>query len=88
MSIIDLDHHARTLPSRSSPRRLPVLIALAVGSLLFCLTGEPRGSASPVDGAKACSSPGTFRVPNGVTTVFDAEGREIQQIPQVSQCLA
>ncbi|MFI6079225.1 hypothetical protein ACIA5C_47765 [Actinoplanes sp. NPDC051343] len=82
MPIIDLDHHAQIVLSRPSPRRLPILLALAVGSLLFGPTGEPQGSAGPVDEATACSSSGAFRASNGeTTTVFDAQGREIQRIP-------
>jgi hypothetical protein len=78
--IIDLDH-VQTVPSRPSPRRLPVLIALAAGSLLFGLTGEPQGSASPVDEANVCSSFGAPGGSSGETIVFNAANVEILRIP-------
>lgn len=56
MPIIDLDHHVEAVSSGPSRRHLPVLIALAAGSLLFGLTGEPKGPTSPVDEANICSS--------------------------------
>jgi hypothetical protein len=82
VSIIDLDRHVQTVPSRPPPQRLPVLIALAAGSLLFGLTGEPQGSASPVDEANVCSSSGDPGGSSGETIVFNAEHREILRIPQ------
>lgn len=81
MPIIDLDHHVQTVPSRPPSQRLPVLIALAAGSLLFGLTGEPQGSASPVDEANVCSSIGNPGGSTGETIVFNRENVEILRIP-------
>jgi hypothetical protein len=79
--IIDLDHHVQTVPSRPPPQRLPVLIALVAGSLLFGLTGEPQGSAGPVDEANVCPSVAAPGGSSGETTVFNPEGVEILRIP-------
>jgi hypothetical protein len=79
--IIDLDHHVQTVPSRPPSQRLPVLIALAAGSLLFGLTGEPQESASPVDEANVCSSFGAPNGSSGETIVFNPENVEILRIP-------
>jgi hypothetical protein len=79
--IIELDHHVQTVPSRPPSQRLPVLIALAAGTLLFGLTGEPQGPASPVDEAKVCSSFGASSGSSGETIVFNAENVEILRIP-------
>ena len=80
--VIDLDHHVQTVPSGPPSQRLPVLIALAAGSLLFGLTGEPQGSASPVDEANVCSSLGASGGSSGETIVFNPEHEEILRIPQ------
>ena len=78
--IIDLDH-ALTVPSRPPPQRLPILIALAAGSLLFGLTGEPQESASPAEEAIRCPSVGAPGGSSGRTIVFNPEGVEILRIP-------
>jgi hypothetical protein len=81
--IIDLDH-VQTVPTRPSPRRLPVLIALAAGSLLFGLTGEPQGSAGPAGEANVCSSFGPSDGSSEETIIFNAAHVEIRRIPQCS----
>lgn len=81
--IIDLDHQVQTVPSRSPRNRLPVLIALAAGSLLFGLTGEPQESAGPVDEAAECSSIGTGGS-SGETVVLNADNGEILRIRHCS----
>ncbi|MBB3100331.1 hypothetical protein FHR83_008053 [Actinoplanes campanulatus] len=77
MPIIDLDHHAQAGPGRPSRRHLPALIAPAVGSLLFGLTGEPEGPAGTADETNACSSVSARGGSHGSVVVLDSKTGEI-----------
>ncbi|WP_204298940.1 hypothetical protein [Actinoplanes campanulatus] len=77
MPIIDLDHYVQAGPRQPSRRHLPALIALAVGSLLFGLTGEPEGPAGPADETNACSSVSARGGSQRNVVVMDSETGEI-----------